>query len=111
MKNLNGFKLFAISIAMLMQGMVAFAQEPVLAEEPILVLESRITGNQEQPKVLYLVPWKSETGIEALNLPLNALSEPEFKPLVRDEFIRELEFRRQWSETQAELLSSEEIFD
>ena len=72
------------------------------AEEASLVLESRITGNQEQPKVLYLVPWQSGTGAEQLNLPLDSPDEPLFEPVRRDEFLRQLAFRRQWQQAKDE---------
>ena len=33
----------------------------VAAEEAVVTLRTTITGNQEQPKVLYIVPWKAPT--------------------------------------------------
>ena len=49
-----------------------------------------IVGNDEAPKSLYIVPWKSsEIGVEtSLNMVLNEKDEP----VDRDVFKRELEF-------------------
>jgi hypothetical protein len=49
-----------------------------------------IVGNDEAPKALYIVPWKSsEIGGETdLNMDLNAAD----KPVDRDVFMRQLDF-------------------
>ena len=49
-----------------------------------------IVGNDEAPKSLYIVPWKSsEIGLET---DLKMLLEEEAEPVDRDVFKRELEF-------------------
>jgi hypothetical protein len=53
---------------------------------------TEITGNQELPKVLYIVPWqKSETG-ELVGKPVNTLLEEVLAPLDRTEFIRQVDY-------------------
>ncbi|WP_406828180.1 hypothetical protein [Microbulbifer sp. ARAS458-1] len=50
-----------------------------------------IIGNEEAPKSLYIVPWKSsEVGVESgLN---SSLLDPRLQPLDKEVFSRELEF-------------------
>ena len=53
---------------------------------------SEITGNQELPKVLYIVPWqKSEAG-ELVGKPVNTLLEEVLAPIDRTEFIRQVDY-------------------
>jgi len=52
---------------------------------------AEITGNQELPKVLYIVPWKksekSDPG-DLMGRPVNTLLDEILAPLDREEFIR-----------------------
>jgi hypothetical protein len=51
-----------------------------------------ITGNQELPKALHIVPWKAaETG-DLAGRPLNSLVDEALAPIDRDVFLRELEY-------------------
>lgn len=53
---------------------------------------SEITGNQELPKVLYIVPWqKSEAG-ELVGKPVNTLLDEVLAPIDRGEFIRQVDY-------------------
>lgn len=53
---------------------------------------SEITGNQELPKVLYIVPWqKSEAG-EIVGKPVNTLLDEVLAPVDRTEFLRRVEY-------------------
>ena len=53
---------------------------------------TEITGNQELPKVLYIVPWqKSEAG-ELVGKPVNTLLEEVLAPRDRTEFIRQVDY-------------------
>lgn len=65
------------------------------ATEEVLHLDSAIIGNQEQPKVLYIVPWQSPV---PPSLPGSA-SQPDGPGpgsyLDRESFVRELNLRRQ----------------
>ena len=63
------------------------------AEEANVVLHSTITGNQEQPKVLYIVPWQAPGANDQLQQPLQPLLDEVFEPVDRQEFLRELRYR------------------
>ena len=60
----------------------------------IIVIESRITGSEEQPRVISVVPWQQprqasffEQDIEDLGLAVDV-----FQPLERESFNRELRY-------------------
>lgn len=61
--------------------------------EASVVLQSTITGNQEQPKVLYIVPWQPPGGVDQLQQPVQSLLGDVFAPTDRAEFQRELKYR------------------
>ena len=61
--------------------------------EASVVLHSTITGNQEQPKVLYIVPWQPPGGVDQLQQPVQSLLGDVFAPTDRAEFRRELKYR------------------
>lgn len=61
--------------------------------ESNVVLHSTITGNQEQPKVLYIVPWQPPAGVDRLQQPVQSLLDDVFAPVDRAEFRRELQYR------------------
>ena len=51
---------------------------------------TEITGNQELPKVLYIVPWQKAQPGELTGRPVNTLLDEVLAPLDRDEFIRQV---------------------
>lgn len=71
----------------------AFALAEKKQEEANVVLHSTITGNQEQPKVLYIVPWQPPGGADQLMQPVQPLLDDVFAPIDRAEFQRELKYR------------------
>ena len=53
---------------------------------------TEITGNQELPKVLYIVPWQKSDPGELMGRPVNTLLDEVLAPLDREEFIRQVEY-------------------
>ena len=51
-----------------------------------------ITGSQELPKALHIVPWKSAEAGDLAGRPLNSLVDEILAPIDRDVFLRELEY-------------------
>ena len=51
-----------------------------------------ITGNQELPKALHIVPWKSPGAGDLAARPMNSLVDEILAPIDRDVFLRELEY-------------------
>jgi hypothetical protein len=58
------------------------------AEE--VTLGATVTGNQEQPKVLYIVPWKTPSAAQAQYQPLNSQLKSVFKHVDRQELNRQI---------------------
>lgn len=70
---------------------VAGYMVPVNAEEVKAISGMSIVGNNEAPKSLYIVPWKSsEIGMET-DLSSNLLNES-LTPVDKDVFLREIDF-------------------
>lgn len=51
---------------------------------------AEITGNQELPKVLYIVPWKKSDPGDLKGKPVNTLLDEVLAPIDRSEFIRQV---------------------
>jgi len=49
-----------------------------------------VTGDREQPKVMYIVPWKSSTMGDLAGKPMNSLVDEILAPVDRDVFKREV---------------------
>ena len=91
-----------------------FALEPLWAEEPAdvasaavqrpeaterraytdqLRLEATsIRGNQELPRIMYIVPWKDPSLGDVAGKPVNSLIEEVLAPLDRDVFLRQTKY-------------------
>lgn len=72
---------------------IAVCANAAESSEPSVILHSTITGNQEQPKVLYIVPWQPPGGVDGLQQPVQSLLGDVFAPIDRGEFRRELKYR------------------
>jgi hypothetical protein len=59
------------------------------AEDHLQLDTTQITGNQELPKVLYIVPWKPSDLGDMLGRPANSLLDEVLQPVDRDVFRRE----------------------
>ena len=66
---------------------------PAVAQEAVIELRSTVVGNQEQPKVLYIIPWQQAERPELIYQPLQSLVDGVFEDIDREEFLRELEYR------------------
>ncbi len=53
---------------------------------------TEITGNQELPKVLYIVPWQKSDPGDLMGKPVNTLLDEVLAPVDREEFIRQVEY-------------------
>ena len=53
---------------------------------------TQITGNQELPKVMYIVPWKKSDPGDVMGRPVNTLLDEVLAPLDREEFIRQVDY-------------------
>ena len=53
---------------------------------------TEITGNQELPKVLYIVPWQKSDPGDLMGRPVNTLLDEVLAPIDRGEFVRQVEY-------------------
>lgn len=53
---------------------------------------TEITGNQELPTVLYIVPWKKSDPGDLMGRPANTLLDEVLAPLDRTEFVRQIDY-------------------
>jgi hypothetical protein len=72
-------------------GLVALAVScsAVLAQQNTDVqIETRVTGNQEQPKTIFILPWQSPVSV--IRIPGQPLPQqlPALSPLDRQQFLR-----------------------
>ncbi|MEJ2416396.1 MAG: hypothetical protein P8Y45_05600 [Exilibacterium sp.] len=66
-------------------------------QEKVSKLESTIQGNQEQPKVLYIVPWQASEGPKSLYQSIDSQLQGVFSHVDRTEFRRQLHYLEQLS--------------
>jgi len=71
-------------------GAAAAAQETA----QIIMPGISVIGDQELPKVLYIVPWKDAAGPGAMEPPVPIPGDDAFAALNRDEFLRRLRYQR-----------------
>ena len=65
---------------------------PAQAADQVDLEGATITGSQELPKALHIVPWKSSEAGDLAGRPLNSLVDEILAPIDRDVFLRELEY-------------------
>ena len=86
-------KLFQCSVTvMYLALLIGFRVQSADAQEPeVIKLQETIRGNQEQPKVLTIVPWQSPKPKEALPSQIIERINKKFMPLQRDELTRQIQ--------------------
>lgn len=71
---------------------LSFSSIVVAQENGSAPLGSTITGNQEQPKVLYIVPWKQTKDTSILDSSLDSRLSDVFDHVERREHKREIQY-------------------
>jgi hypothetical protein len=68
-------------------------QSTLYAEEVIVIEGAEIRGNQEQPRILYIIPWQRPLLREGLTVNSTELPGSDLlKPIYRDEFVRQVTY-------------------
>ena len=70
------------------------------AQEAVVILRSTVTGSQDQPKVMYLLPWQQPGDANFDNRMRGSFAQEMFQPIDRDEFVRGLEFQTLLEDTE-----------
>lgn len=73
----------------------------------VVEMSTRVTGNQEQPKILYIVPWQAAESSDALLQALSSQSLDMLEPVAPDAFRRELLLRQQFKQVSGENAQSQ----
>ena len=60
--------------------------------DEMILGRTEITGNQELPKVMYIVPWQKADPGDLTGRPVNSLLEEVLAPLDREEFTRQVDY-------------------
>ncbi len=81
----------AVSGTALAAGQTQRMQSAAVMDE-LDLRRTEITGNQELPKVLYIVPWQKSDPGSLLGRPANTLLDEVLAPLDREEFIRQVDY-------------------
>ena len=53
---------------------------------------TEITGNQQLPKVMYIVPWQKADPSDLIGRPVNTLLDEVLAPIDREEFVRQVDY-------------------
>jgi hypothetical protein len=72
---------------------------PVLADDRADLDRTKIIGNRELPKVLYIVPWKKPTPGELAGRPMKSVLDEALAPIDRDVFRRQVRYDAQLQST------------
>jgi hypothetical protein len=71
---------------------LGFLSQIVIAQPlAVITLQETIRGNQEQPKVLTIVPWQAPKAKQALPSAIVERINKKFAPLQRDELKRQIQ--------------------
>ncbi len=81
----------AVPTAVLAQDVRRRAGDNGVMDE-IMLERTEITGNQELPKVLYIVPWQKSDPGDLTGKPVNTLLDEVLAPIDRSEFIRQVDY-------------------
>ncbi len=69
-----------------------FIATSVVAQQRLEMEGTSIIGNQELPKVLYIVPWKSTETVNFPSPPIESIMDQALKPLERNAFRRQVRY-------------------
>ncbi|MEM9254715.1 MAG: hypothetical protein AAGA91_04665 [Pseudomonadota bacterium] len=61
-----------------------------VAEEPPVTLQSTVSGSDEQPRVMYIVPWQQPGDYQGKYRMQAGIADDLFAPIDREEVLREL---------------------
>lgn len=84
--------------------MFIYTANVLAQDDEIVTMSTTIVGNQEQPKVLYIVPWQPATDVTILSLPVTSLMSDVFDHVDREEHRREVQFIEALDGTERALL-------
>ena len=105
MKFVKSFRILCAPLAIVLHVAVAVADDlPPEVEKPRMAAlqtdrlnldATSVTGNQELPKVLYIVPWKDADAGDLNGKPVQSLLDEVLAPIDREVFQRQISYFEQ----------------
>lgn len=77
---------------------LVFAAVAGAPSSDVVEMGATVTGNQEQPHVLYIVPWKNADGPASLYQDFSSRIDNLLDPVAREAFQRELGLRQRFEQ-------------
>jgi hypothetical protein len=74
---------------------VAALATPAFAEDRAVIDDTKIIGNRELPKVIYIVPWRKPAPDDLSPRPLESVLDEALAPIDRDVFRRQVRYDAQ----------------
>ncbi len=82
---------------------IVCAEQTLAQDSAVISIDETVTGNQEQPKVLYIVPWKTAANNEDFEQSLAQKATGKvFRHIEREELQHELNYLQQKTAADAE---------
>ncbi len=81
------FRIKTLLASLLMMSSIASS-----AQQKIEMQGTAIIGNKELPRILYIIPWKSDQPVALTAPPFHSVLDEPFKTVERNRFRRKLEF-------------------
>jgi hypothetical protein len=72
--------------------LAALVAAPALGQDRVEIDRTKIIGNRELPKVLYIVPWKKPLGGDLSGRPVASVLDEALAPIDRDVFRRQVQY-------------------
>ena len=82
---------YALLLALACTSFFAYSQSG--QRETQVTLHSTVTGNQEQPRVMYIVPWHQPGDSRFEHSLQRSIARELFDPIDRDEFVRAMKYQ------------------
>ncbi len=82
-----------VMVALILTSLGSVQADEKSAADRVRMNETVISGNQELPKVLYILPWQSSNGRPALELSAGLDDQRVFKRVEPAAYQRELKYR------------------
>jgi hypothetical protein len=70
----------------------ALLAAPAFAEDRAVIDDTKIIGNRELPKVIYIVPWRKPAPDDLSPRPLESVLDEALAPIDRDVFRRQVRY-------------------
>ena len=81
------------SLSGIVFALLGFFGTAGMAQEAVVTLRSTVTGNQEQPRVMYILPWQPP-GRSKFEYSLGSdIAKELFAPVDREEFVRGIKYQ------------------